>query len=371
MKKVLFVIPTLGGGGAEKVLVNLVNNMNLEKFDVSILTLFDNGVNRKHLNSNIHYNYIFPHTFRGNIHLFRIFTPEYLANKFIKSTYDIVISYLEGPTTRIVSGIQDLETIKINWVHSNVIKNRILKSYRNCKEFKRCYDKYNCTVFVSNTAKKTFENEMGLFNNHCVKYNTVETNQIKKQADEIIVDVNFDSNKLNLITVGRLTKVKGYDRLLKILKRLVNEKYNFHMYIIGEGTLRKKIKRYIYLNNLSDFITLLGYKDNPYKYVKKADIFICSSYSEGFSTAVTESLIVGTPVITTLCSGMEELLGYNNEYGIIVDNNEEALYNGLKEFLIHKDKLTYYQQRAETRGKDFETKNTVQKVEKILLNLTN
>lgn len=83
-------------------------------------------------------------------------------------------------------------------------------------------------------------------------------------------------------------------------------------------------------NNLTDTFTFLGYRDNPYKYVKKADLYVCSSRREGFSTAVTEALIVGTPVVSTNCSGAYELLGKNNEYGIVTENNEDALYEGIK-----------------------------------------
>ena len=98
-------------------------------------------------------------------------------------------------------------------------------------------------------------------------------------------------------------------------------------------------------------------------------MFICSSFAEGFSTAATEALIVGTPVLTTLCAGMEEMLGKNNEYGIIVDNSEEGLYKGLKDVLQNPDKISYYKEKAEERGKIFSTDKTVNAVQDMLLNL--
>ena len=135
--------------------------------------------------------------------------------------------------------------------------------------------------------------------------------------------------------MGGLVQQKGYDRLLRIYNNIVKKEKNIHLYILGEGNQRKELEKYIRNNNLGDKVTLLGYKENPYKYVKKADLFVCSSYYEGYSTAVTEALIVGTPVITTLCSGMQELLD-NGTYGMIVENNEESLYNGLKKLINDK-----------------------------------
>ena len=95
-------------------------------------------------------------------------------------------------------------------------------------------------------------------------------------------------------------------------------------------------------------------------------MFICSSYREGFSNAVTESLIVGTPVVSTRCSGAEELLGYNDEYGIVTDNDEEALYEGIKRMVTTPGLLQHYKEQAEIRGKKFSTEDTVRAVEDML-----
>ena len=103
--------------------------------------------------------------------------------------------------------------------------------------------------------------------------------------------------------------------------------------------------------------------------MKNCDLYVCSSRSEGFSTSVTESLIVGTPVVTTLCSGMKEMLGENNEYGIVTENDEDALYEGIKKMLTTEGLLEYYSEKALERGKKFSTEKTVKAVENMLLNL--
>lgn len=368
MKKILFVIPSLEGGGAEKALVNLVNNMDPQKFDISLLTIFDGGPNKKFLNRNIKYRYIFKRSFKGLNILLKMFTPKFLAKKFLKEKYDIVVSYLQGPTARIVSGLENNSTVKISWVHANLQKDDIVKFYRNYKEFKEAYDKFNSVVFVSEAAKMEFEKHTGLVGNHIVLYNIIETEKIIAKSLEPIYNISFDTKKVNLITVGRLTDIKGYDRLLAVARDLMLQEWDFHLYILGVGPLEQKMTNFIEVNKLHDHVTILGYKQNPYKYVKKADLFICSSYSEGFSIAVAESLIVGTPVLTTLES-MKELLG-ENEFGIIVDNQTEALLEGVVSLLKNPEKLNYYRKQSKKGGQNFNTNESVEKTEVFLLNST-
>ena len=104
-------------------------------------------------------------------------------------------------------------------------------------------------------------------------------------------------------------------------------------------------------------------------YVSKCDLLVCSSYSEGFSTAATEALIVGTPVCTVEVSGMKEMLGNNDEYGIVTENDEEALYRGIKRLLDDPELLRHYRRQAAIRGKAFSTAETVKAVEDMLLQL--
>lgn len=368
MKKVLFAIPSLGNGGAERVLVTLLNNLDQKKYNITLFSLFDEGTNREYLSQNIHYKYYFKRLFRGNIHLLKLLHPKILYRMMIKDEYDIVISYLEGPTTRIISGCSSQNTKLLNWVHTEVNNSKeIVKSYRSLREMINVYNKYTSTIFVSNSALSTFKKRLRNINgNMLVKYNTVDTNLILERSKEKIEDLEFESTKINLISVGRFTKVKGYIRLLKIMKWLIDENLNVHLYLIGKGELEVKYREIIDKYRLNEYVTILGYKDNPYKYVKGCDLFVCSSYQEGYSTAVTESLIVGTPVITTLCSGMEEMLGSNNEYGVITENNDEALYQGIKQMVMDKSVINYYKKKATERGRIFSTTKTVKAIEELL-----
>jgi glycosyltransferase involved in cell wall biosynthesis len=137
----------------------------------------------------------------------------------------------------------------------------------------------------------------------------------------------------------------------------------------GVGELEGMLRNCIRDNELHSVVTLAGYKDNLYKYIKRADLFVGSSYTEGCSNAVFESVIVGTPVITTRCSGMEEILG-DDEYGMIVENNEDALYDGLSSLLLNRGKYEYYRRNAAETKKLRDMRKDVSAIENLLDSLT-
>ena len=117
---------------------------------------------------------------------------------------------------------------------------------------------------------------------------------------------------------------------------------------------------------MQERVCLLGFHANPYKYLRQGDLFVCSSLSEGYSTAVTEALILGLPIITTDCSGMAELL-QNGECGVITENDEAALYEGLKRLLADKSLLEHYRHKAIERGKEFSIEHLMKPIETILM----
>lgn len=366
MKKVLFFIPNLSVGGAEKVLVNLVNNMDRAKFDITVQTLFDGGVNVQFLKSHIKYKYCFKKTFRGNSQILKLFSPKFLYKRFIKERYDIVVSYLEGPTARIVSGCIDEDAKLVSWIHIQQKNKKVLSySFKNFNEAKKCYETFDNTICVSKSVKNDFTSILDFKGNIEVLYNTNETNDILRMSEEKL-DVAMDEAAIKICVVGKIAKNKGVDRILRIHRKLLSEGFNTHLYYLGVGPEEENLKTYIASEGIEDKVTFLGYQTNPYKYVKAFDLFVCASFAEGFSTAATEALIVGTPVVTVDVSGMKEMLGENNEYGIVTDNNEDALYEGIKKMLTTPGMLEDYAARAKERGKYFSTENTVKAVENML-----
>ena len=370
MIKVLFLIHDLGQGGAEKVLVNLVNNMDSEKFDITVMALFGGGVNEQFLKKSIRYHTVFPRSIPANSHLMKLFTPEQLHRMFVKEHYDIEVSYLEGPSARVISGCRDEDTKLVCWIHGEQkTKEKAAAAFRNYQEALKCYSQFNQIISVSETVKKDFLSIMPVSVPISVLYNTNESERIMEQAQEDRESALFDEKGIKLVGVGKLVKTKGFDRLLRIIKQLRAEQYPVHLYLLGSGPEEENLKRFLAENQMNDVISFLGYQTNPYKYVANCDLFVCSSYSEGFSTAATEALIVGTPVCTTEVSGMKEMLGENNEYGIVTENNEEALYQGIKNLLDDPALLDHYREQAVIRGQSFSTEATVEAVEEMLLSL--
>lgn len=367
MKKILFLIHDLGPGGAEKVLVNLVNNMDPEHFDITVMALFGGGVNEQFLKPHIRYQTVFTKSFRGNSHLMKLFSPKMLHKWFIREYYDIEVSYLEGPCARIISGCSDPDTKRISWIHIEQKTVRsVASSFRSVKEATDCYNRFHILVGVSEMVKKDFLSLLPIKVPMCVLYNTNETRQIQKLAQENVKDDVFDTGEIKLVGVGKLLKNKGFHRMIPIVKKLRQQGHPVHLYILGNGPLKEELEKQATELGIADSVTLLGYLTNPYKYVAKCDLFVCASYAEGFSTAATEALIVGTPVCTVEVSGMREMLGEHNEWGIVTDNDENALYEGIKKLLDDPALLAYYTKMARQRGKDFSTENTVKAVEKIL-----
>lgn len=371
MIRVLFLIHDLGQGGAEKVLVNLVNNMDYSKFDVTVMTLFDSGENRQFLNPNVKYKTWCRKMFPGNSHLMKLLTPQQLHKLIIRERYDIEIAYLEGPCARVISGCVNSSVKKAAWIHiEQHTAKKASSSFRSIYEAKQCYQKFDRIVCVSESVKNDFMRALNIQAKYAVLYNTNESEKIIQLSKENIDSeiIKAENNVVKLVGVGKLLKNKGFDRLVKTVKRIKDEGYKLHLYILGDGPEYNTLQNYIKKNKLDLYVTLLGYQLNPYKYLAKSDLFVCASLQEGFSTAATEALILGIPVFTVSVSGMKEMLG-DNEFGVIVENNDQALYLGIKRFLDEPKLLNYYKKQAIKRGETFKTDQTVSAVEDFLFKL--
>lgn len=158
---------------------------------------------------------------------------------------------------------------------------------------------------------------------------------------------------------------KGFDRLVTACRYLAQEGFSFHLWILGEGPERKTLERMIAEGNLQGRISLLGQLENPYPYVKAADWLVCSSRSEGYSTVISESLILGTPVAATLCSGVREQLG-DGEFGLIAENHLLGLYRALEDILTGKADRRDYCGRALRGGSRFDLDGQMNAVKELL-----
>ena len=369
MMKVLFLIPNLKHGGAEKVLVNLVNNLDRQRFDVTVLALFDEGIHKGGLQPHVHYRHFLGHQFRGNSYLFRCFSPLFWWKRVVKDAeYDVVISYLEGPTTRILSGCSDTSTKTIAWVHIELNTPTLAaQGFRSLREAQQAYRNFDRVVAVSQSVRDCFQQNIGIDLPITVVYNTNETGQIREKALLPAEDERFRVGDIPVIcSVAKLMKTKGFDRLIEAHRWLLEEGLRHRVYILGIGEEEKCLARQIEACGVSDSFVLLGFKENPYPFVSRADLYVCSSRREGFSTAVTEALILGTPVVSTDCSGARELLGENDEYGLVVGNDTDGIYEGMKKMLENPALLRHYREQAKIRGCFFSKEKTVQAVQEML-----
>lgn len=380
MKKILFVTHTLGGGGAEKVLINLLKNLAMDdNLHVTLLSIVDTGIYRGYIPDKVAYKSFISLPFRKIITggkkeksgsllisdsiiirlLIKVYTifwkyiPAVILHKMIiKDYYDYEIAFLEGICAKVVSGGKG-GNVKYAWIHVDLLQQHKSKNiFDNIYEERSVYDKFNNIICVSQCVKDSFEKIFDFTNNDkvIVKYNPINVSEIVNKS----LSKNIHKNDVfTICSVGRLNKQKQYIRLLSAMRDLQKKNIKAVCYILGEGTDRKYLEEYIENNGLTDNVFLLGYVDNPYPYVSNADLFVCCSVAEGFSTAVSEAVILGVPVVTTKCAGMDEILG-NSEYGLIVENDERALSRGIERMIVDKKMYYKYKKAAMERKKFFD-----------------
>lgn len=369
MKKILFVIGSLQLGGAETVMVDIINNIYTD-YDITVLLITKDGsllnvltdkVKIKYLTkSNDYCNNLFEKVYnkikRSLIYRYlgkNSFYVKKIYKKKLKENYDIEIPFLVGLPSEIVRRSPNSNSKKITWIHADVagINDISYNKYLNVYKY---FDKI---IGVSEASIKTFEEtfkeskgKIELINNF------IDTNKIIEKA-QLIIDVNYCKDKLNVLSIGRLVEEKGFDRIIKLAKKYEKEiKFN----IIGDGPLKETLKNKIIENKISN-VELLGLKTNPYPYIKQADAFLLSSRSEAYPTVVLEAMLLEKCIIATKVSGVEEILeNYDNKF--LVANDDNAIEKGIDEWLKNKNKKT------NSKNEAFERKNkeNLEKIKKIL-----
>lgn len=362
MKKVLFLINTLGGGGAERVLVNLVNHMDPARYDITVETMFGDGVCRPLLAPHIRYISKKAPCFSGIAYVLRCIPARWLYRYFIgPQTYDVIIAYMHGAPTKVISGCKDPQVKKLTWLHlGDPAHSTFFHFWWTKRAAFSAYGGCDAIAAVCQSAADAFCKYTGLYENVKVVYNTNDTETIRKNAREEIAPAFPLPEAPLLCAVGRLSEEKGFDRLIDAAVRLHREGCAFCLVILGEGSARKALEKQIAQAGAASYIFLNGFTDNPYAWLARADLAVCSSRYEGLSTAVTEALIVGVPVLSTDVSGARELLGAHGEYGVVTPNSTEGIYDGLKSLLTRPERLSALRVSAAERGAQFETSKTVQ-----------
>ena len=380
-KKMLFVLESLAGGGAEKVLTTMIKNLDKDKFDVTVLLIVHTGIYVEEVEKYCQVQYMLEDYPKINGIISKIKyhwqykkiysqPVEKIYQRYIKDKYDIEIAFLEGFATKLVAASNNTESKKVCWIHIDMEMNPYAdRYYKSIEEEREVYTKFDSIIAVSQSVEDSFERKFSFKNMVKVIYNPIDKEIIEKKARNKYAMCNIEKNitKLNLITIGRLEKQKGYDRLIKILGALKEYKDSYILNILGDGTEKDNLEKIIQDNGLENQIFLRGFQKNPYVWILQADAFICSSYSEGFSTVATESIILGKPVFTVDCAGMRELIS-DSKCGVIVPNTDQDLYKLLREIFRKEYDLKKYQIAAEERSKKFSLQATMRELEELFLN---
>lgn len=298
MKKIAIFTSNLKVGGIQKSIVNLLKNLDYKKYQVD-LYLFDKD-NFYELPSEKNVNIIY----LNEPNKIYKFLPFNLVNKimkvnFLEKEYDVSIDFDSYQMHTAIGALNCNSKKKVIWIHNDIpiklkeeLKYRILHFF-----FKNKYKYFDTYCAVSKGALESFK-KMNSFNEkkYMVIPNYIDTLEIKKKIMEEC-DIKLDKEKLNIVSVGRLCHQKGFDIMINNIKELTSYRQDFHLYIIGDGEDRDKLTTQIKDLNLNDYITLLGNQKNPFKYLKKMDLFYLQSRYEGQGMVILEAKASGLDIL--------------------------------------------------------------------------
>lgn len=380
MKKILFIVPSMKGGGVEKVLLNMIKALPKDKYEMTVMAILDEGERKEELPPNVNYRYVWKRAFyigskriRGTDRLFQVIfkklSPKLLHKIFIKENYDIEVDYWGQEGLKLILGGKN-NIKKLSFIHTDMnaegMRHAIFP-FKNSKELRKAYLTMDYIVNVSDDCRKSMKERFKLVGDeqkkNVVRYNINLNSEIIQKSNEEI-ELIHNQNKFILCTSGRLCQPKGFERLVYICHRLREQDIKFELWILGEGEKRKDLEAVIDKYGLKECVKLLGYQKNPYKYMAKSELFVCSSFYEGFSTVVSEAVILGIPIVTTDCTGAKEILG-DSEYGLVTGIDDDSLFEGLRKMLTDKQLYQYYKNKVLERQAFFDMNKVVTEIEQL------
>lgn len=333
-KRLIIIIDSLKSGGAEKVLIGILNKLNYDKYLVDVLLINKVGEYIENIPNCIRvFNLIDTYNRKATIldrARFRLYynNPKFI-NKLLKKKYDIGVAFLEGDSTRILNELNNIE-YKIAWVHTDVTKHN--NSINN-----NLYNNINKVICVSENAKIKFMQKYKIQEKKIdVIYNGIDFDELYKLSNEY--SVNFNS-VINIVSVGRLVKAKGFDILINVCEKIIKSGIDIKLYIIGDGVERENLESIIDKLNIRENVELVGFKKNPYPYIRAASLCVSSSRYEGFSLFLAESMILKKNIVSTKTQGALELLK-DGEFGLLCEcENIDELEDKIREAILNYKKI--------------------------------
>ena len=385
MKKVLFVVTDRKMGGVSVVLEDILNNLPKNKYQIDILILNNEGnriVGKIDKNINMIYgdkffrtldiplNYFKNHfnlsLLINKLHLIFLLKTGLIKRKLAKKRktilskkYDVEVAFKDG-FPAIFTAVGDTPK-KIHFLHSTYKENDPTRRYR--KTFQHIYDKFDNIIAVSNETVEAFNKYYGNAEKCVVIKNIIDVNKVKAMAKN---PKKLSNKKINFISVGRLAKAKGYDRLLEIISKLKKENLfnDCFLTIVGDGPEKKFLNELQQSLQLDDCVNFVGNQINPYAFVVSADLYISAARVEPFGLVMVEALILGVPVLAVETSATSVIID-NEKNGIITDNSTDGLYCALKEILQNKNKIN----ELKSNAKKYDYQKTNDETIKIINNI--
>lgn len=369
-RKILIFIPSLSGGGAEKVLVNLLNRIDLSKFKITLCIGVNEGIYRSEIPSRVDTVVLFGTQLFEKLavilhrYLNSRILPLILLRLKIKGSFDTGICFIDGYYTDFMLLLNRRIRKKIAWVHASydsyINYNKFYKGRYKERLISQRYRMLDRIIFVSHDSLAEFTKVFGQFDNMDVIYNFMDINNIIKKTETETIDFG-QGNTVSIVAVGSLLPVKGFDKLIRVAERLKQEGFKFKIRILGEGYLRDKLQRMILSADLEEYVELMGFITNPYPIMRASDIFIMTSESEALPASLCEAMIIGLPGLVTDCSGCREISG-NGEYCIMTKQDEDDIYRGIRLLIEDKDLRSEYARKALQRSKIFNDDEVIEKV---------
>ena len=376
-KKILIRIGSLRHGGAEKVLATFLKNLPDDKYEIDLLLNLYSGKYLTEIPGWINVLYLNKGEMITTNRLqdiplkaFRVMYqsvlkkfPKLLYSTILKNKkYDIEFAAIHGFRDEILNSPLK-NSKKIVWIHNDLRKTHF---HNYTDEEIRKFFGFDKILVISEQIKADFEN---LAQNEDEKsrivriYNPLDTNEILNKAN-----VNWESTQDPapvFISVGTVFPQKGFDRLLKVHQRLLHEGFPHLVKILGDGYDFENIKNLISELQITETVEMTGFTDNPYPAVKNADFYILSSRYEGFPTVLFEAVTLKKNIIATEVSGVREILE-NGKLGLIVENSEEGIYEGMKKALQNPEGFNLYQENLTSYKMPFNLGNSVNSIMKII-----
>lgn len=372
--KVVFIQDQLVCGGAEQALFDLTRLMDKERFDVTVLAQKPGGTwDRKFLDAGIRVIYDYscrkstwnPITkFQNMVKKIRTSNAyrhngEGLLDVICPEGVDIIVSY--SMWDDILAGFGK-RAKSVKYLHGNMGTNQAFRDLilRN-RELLTRYDRIVC---VSQMAKESFVEITGLSQNVQVHFNPIDSAQVHRLA-KMPVDLPQD---LPLVcAVGRLAAEKGFERLVYIHKRLLDQGIAHRLLLVGDGIDRGFVERVIAMTGTEDSVILAGYQANPYPYMKRCKFLVNSSFTEGLPVIAMEALCLGTPIVSAVPS-VGEVFG-EEPCGLITENDTPSLEAGIRRMLTDAAFYDQCKAAAQRRSAYFDGKRMVREVEDMFLEL--